>query len=96
MNIPGFRKGKVPPLVIDQRFGRGAILQEALNEALPRFYGAAVAENNLNPLAQPEVEVTKLEDGDLHRVRRRGRRPARVRSARRLDVLRGRRSTRSR
>ncbi len=65
VNIPGFRKGKVPPLVIDQRFGRGMILQEAINEALPRLYGAAVAENKLNPLAQPEVEVTKLEDGDL-------------------------------
>ena len=65
VNIPGFRKGKVPPLVIDQRFGRGAILQEAINDALPRLYGAAVAENHLNPLAQPEVEVTKLEDGDL-------------------------------
>ena len=65
VTIPGFRKGKVPPMVIDQRFGRGTILQEALNDALPRFYGAAVAENNLNPLSQPEVEVTKLEDGDL-------------------------------
>jgi trigger factor len=65
VNIPGFRKGKVPPLVIDQRFGRGAILQEAINDALPRLYGEAVAENHLNPLAQPEVEVTKLEDGDL-------------------------------
>jgi trigger factor len=64
INIPGFRRGKVPPLVIDQRFGRGAVLQEALNDALPKFYGAAVAENHLNPLAQPEVEVTKLEDGD--------------------------------
>jgi trigger factor len=65
VNIPGFRQGKVPPMVIDQRFGRGAIIQEALNEALPQFYGRAVQENNLNPLAQPEVEVTKLEDGDL-------------------------------
>ena len=65
VNIPGFRKGKVPPMVIDQRFGRGMILQEALNEALPQFYGAAVAENKLNPMAQPEVEVTKLEDGSL-------------------------------
>jgi trigger factor len=65
VNIPGFRKGKVPPLVIDQRFGRGAIIQEALNDALPKFYGEAVAENSLNPLAQPEVEVTKLEDGEL-------------------------------
>jgi trigger factor len=64
VNIPGFRRGKVPSMVIDQRFGRGMILQEALNDALPRFYGAAVQENNLTPLAQPEVEVTKLEDGD--------------------------------
>nr|WP_239579822.1 trigger factor [Microlunatus panaciterrae] len=65
VNIPGFRHGKVPPMVIDQRFGRGVIIQEALNEALPQFYGQAVTENNLNPLAQPDVEVTKLEDGDL-------------------------------
>jgi trigger factor len=64
VNIPGFRKGKVPPMVIDQRFGRGAIIQEALNDALPRIYTAAVAENHLAPLAQPEVEVTKLEDGE--------------------------------
>ena len=65
VNVPGFRRGKVPAMVIDQRFGRGLIIQEALNDALPRFYGEAVAENKLTPLAQPEVEVTKLEDGDL-------------------------------
>lgn len=65
VNIPGFRQGKVPPMVIDQRFGRGAIIQEALNEALPQFYGQAVNDNKLSPLAQPDVEVTRLEDGDL-------------------------------
>ncbi|MGI8458873.1 MAG: trigger factor [Propionibacteriaceae bacterium] len=65
VTIPGFRKGKIPPALIDQRFGRGMILQEALNDALPKFYGEAVTENSLNPLAQPEVEVTKLEDGQL-------------------------------
>jgi len=65
VTIPGFRQGKVPPRVIDQRFGRGAVIQEALNEALPQFYGQAVEENRLAPLAQPEVEVTRLEDGDL-------------------------------
>ena len=65
VNIPGFRKGKVPPLVIDQRFGRFTIIQEAFNDALPKFYGDAVVENDLSPLAQPEVEVTKLEDGEL-------------------------------
>src|SRR6478609_81709 len=65
VNIPGFRRGKVPPMVIDQRFGRGAIIEQALNDAFPRFYEAAVSENKLTPLAQPEVEVTRLEDGDL-------------------------------
>ena len=65
VNIPGFRRGKVPPVVIDQRFGRGVIIQEAFNDSWQRFYGAAVTENNLSPLAQPDVEVTKLEDGDL-------------------------------
>ena len=64
VNIPGFRRGKVPALVIDQRFGRGAIIQEAFNDSWMRFYGAAVSENQLAPLAQPDVEVTKLEDGD--------------------------------
>ena len=65
VNIPGFRRGKVPPVVIDQRFGRGVIIQEAFNDSWQRFYGAAVTENKLSPLAQPDVEVTKLEDGDL-------------------------------
>jgi trigger factor len=65
VNIPGFRRGKVPAVVIDQRFGRGVIIQEAFNDSWQRFYGAALTENNLSPLAQPDVEVTKLEDGDL-------------------------------
>lgn len=65
VNIPGFRKGKVPPMVIDQRFGRGVVIQEAFNDSWQGFYIAAVSENKLNPLAQPELEVTKLEDGDL-------------------------------
>jgi trigger factor len=65
VNIPGFRRGKVPAMVIDQRFGRGVIIQEAFNDSWQSFYGAALTENNLSPLAQPDVEVTKLEDGDL-------------------------------
>jgi trigger factor len=65
ISIPGFRRGKVPPMVIDQRFGRGAVIQEAFNDSWMRFYGAAVSENQLAPVAQPELEVTKLEDGDL-------------------------------
>jgi trigger factor len=63
VTIPGFRKGKVPPRVIDQRFGRGVVLEEAVNEALPTFYGQAVEENSLKVMGQPEVDVTALEDG---------------------------------
>ncbi len=65
VNIPGFRRGKVPPMVIDQRFGRGVVIQEAFNDSWATFYGRAVQENHLSPLAQPDLEVTKLEDGDL-------------------------------
>lgn len=64
VTIPGFRKGKVPPMVIDQRFGRGAVLQEAINAALPSAYEAAVSEAGIIPLGDPEVDVTKLEDGE--------------------------------
>ena len=42
VNIPGFRKGKVPATVIDQRFGRGVVLQEAINEAIPNAYNVAI------------------------------------------------------
>jgi trigger factor len=61
---PGFRKGRVPPQVIDQRFGRAMVLDEAVNEALPRFYGQAVEENSVKVLGQPEVDVTTFDDGD--------------------------------
>ena len=57
--MPGFRKGKVPARIIDQRVGRGAVLQEAVNEALPQFC-QAVEENNVRPIGQPEVDVTEV------------------------------------
>jgi len=63
VNIPGFRKGKVPARIIEQRFGRGAVLEEAVNDALPKAYDDAVRENNLVPVGRPEVDVTELEDG---------------------------------
>ncbi|TRY19648.1 trigger factor [Tessaracoccus rhinocerotis] len=65
VTIPGFRKGKVPAAVIDQRFGRGVVLQEAINEALPDAYQNAVVESNIKPMGQPDVDVTKLEDNEL-------------------------------
>ena len=64
INVPGFRRGKVPAAVIDRQVGRGAVLDEAINEMLPKKYIEALQENNLEPLAQPEIEVTKLEDND--------------------------------
>ncbi len=60
INVPGFRAGKVPARIIDQRVGRGAVMQEAVNEALPRFYGQAVEENKIRPLGKPEVDVTEV------------------------------------
>jgi trigger factor len=65
INIPGFRKGKVPPPVIDRQVGRGAVLDEAINDALPKLYVQALQDNDLQPLAQPEIDVTKLEDNTL-------------------------------
>jgi trigger factor len=63
VTIPGFRKGKVPSRIIDQRVGRGAVLQEAINEALPGAYEAAVKEHSVAIVGRPEIEVTELEDG---------------------------------
>ncbi|TIC86746.1 trigger factor [Nocardioides sp. GY 10113] len=64
INIPGFRRGKVPPQVIDRQVGRGVVLDEAINEVLPKAYTEALQSNDLTPLAQPEIEVTKFEDND--------------------------------
>ncbi|PZR55298.1 trigger factor [Xylanimonas oleitrophica] len=60
VNIPGFRKGKVPPQIINQRVGWGAVVEHAVNDALSGFYGQAASEQNLRPLGQPSVEVTEI------------------------------------
>lgn len=64
INVPGFRKGKVPPMVIDRQIGRGPVLDEAINEALPKLYVQALQENSIEPLAQPEIDITKFEDNE--------------------------------
>lgn len=63
ISVPGFRKGKVPPQLIDQRFGRAVVLEEAVNDALPRLYTQAVIDNKVRVLGQPEVDVTEFSDG---------------------------------
>ena len=64
INVPGFRRGKVPPMVIDRQVGRGAVLDEAINDALPKLYVEALQANELEPLAQPEIDITKLDDNE--------------------------------
>ena len=64
VNIPGFRRGKVPPRVIDSRFGRGLVLQEAINEALPHAFGDAITESGVAPMGEPDIDITEIEDND--------------------------------
>jgi len=64
INVPGFRKGKVPPMVIDRQIGRGPILDEAINDALPKLYVQALQDNDIEPLAQPDIDITKFEDNE--------------------------------
>ncbi|RIX28238.1 trigger factor [Amnibacterium setariae] len=70
VQIPGFRKGKVPPPIIDQRVGRPAVLEHAVNEGLDKFFREAVTANDIQPLGRPEADITAWPDakdfsGDL-------------------------------
>jgi trigger factor len=64
INVPGFRRGKVPPMVIDRQVGRGAVLEQAINEVVPQKYVEAMQSHDLQPVAQPEIEVTRIDDND--------------------------------
>jgi trigger factor len=64
ISIPGFRRGKVPARLIDQRIGRAAVLEETLNDAIPTHYTSAVREHEVKVLGSPDVEVTELADGE--------------------------------
>ena len=64
ITIPGFRKGKVPSAMIDQRVGRGAVLDEAINAALPTFYSQAAKENDVLVIGRPNVDITELKDNE--------------------------------
>ncbi|MFZ1177604.1 MAG: trigger factor, partial [Mycobacterium sp.] len=63
VRLPGFRPGKAPARLLEARFGREALLDQVVNEALPARYGQAVAESEVHPLGQPDIEVTKKEYG---------------------------------
>jgi trigger factor len=64
VNIPGFRKGKIPAAMIDQRVGRGTVIDEAINTALPLFYGQAAREHSVAVIGRPEVDVKEFVDND--------------------------------
>jgi trigger factor len=63
VRLPGFRPGKAPAKLLEARFGREAMLDQVINEALPTRYGQAVADSEVQPLGQPDIEVTKKEYG---------------------------------
>jgi len=70
VNIPGFRKGKIPAAILDQRVGRGAILAHAINDGLDSIYRKAIEQEKLRPLGQPSADVKSTPDektfaGDL-------------------------------
>ena len=62
VRVPGFRPGKVPARILDAHLGRGTILSEVVNDAVPAKYGQAVDEANLKVMGQPEIEVTRIDD----------------------------------
>jgi len=64
VNIPGFRKGKVPAAMIDQRVGRGSVIDEAINNALPEFYAKAAREHSVLVVGRPEVEIKEYVDNE--------------------------------
>ncbi|HEV2783837.1 MAG TPA: trigger factor [Actinophytocola sp.] len=64
IRIPGFRPGKAPARVIESRIGRAPILDEVVNEAIPTKYMEAVTTSELRAIGRPDIEVTKIEDGD--------------------------------
>ncbi|WP_181724705.1 trigger factor [Nocardia gipuzkoensis] len=63
VRIPGFRPGKAPAKLLEARLGRGAILEQVVNDALPGRYSEAVTTSEVKVIGQPEIEITKIEDG---------------------------------
>ncbi|MGZ4510367.1 MAG: trigger factor [Mycobacterium sp.] len=64
VRLPGFRPGKAPAKLLEARFGREALLDQVVNEALPARYGQAVVDSEVQPLGQPDIEVTNKEYGE--------------------------------
>ncbi|MFC4603225.1 trigger factor [Rhodococcus kronopolitis] len=63
IRLPGFRPGKAPAKLLEARVGRGAVLEQVVNDALPSRYSEAVEAGEVKVIGQPEIDITKLEDG---------------------------------
>lgn len=64
VRLPGFRPGKAPAKLLEARVGRGAVLEQVVNDVLPTRYTEAVTTTDIRPIGQPEIEVTRLTDGE--------------------------------
>jgi trigger factor len=64
VRIPGFRPGKAPARILESRLGRGVVLDEVVNEAIPVKYSEAVSAEEVRPLGRPDIEVTEITDGE--------------------------------
>ena len=64
INVPGFRKGKMPRKMFEQRFGTESLYQDALDFILPDAYAAAVDEAGIDPVDRPEIDIVKMEQGE--------------------------------
>ncbi|MFF0814452.1 trigger factor [Rhodococcus sp. NPDC003318] len=64
IRLPGFRPGKAPAKLLEARVGRGAVLEQVVNDALPGRYQEAVVSGEIKVIGQPEIEITKIEDGE--------------------------------
>jgi trigger factor len=64
MRLPGFRKGKAPPALVIQRLGFGAVLQEAIREALPEWYEAGLLSSGVSPVGDPDIEIVSAPEAE--------------------------------
>ena len=67
VNIPGFRKGRVPRKILEMRLGKGVLYEEAVEILLPEAYAKAVEEASLEPIDQPQIEDIQIEEGSPFR-----------------------------
>ena len=63
INLPGFRKGKAPRVMIEKMYGQGVFYEDAANELIPEAYGKALEECDLDIVSRPEIDVTQIEAG---------------------------------